>query len=361
MHSSFLLLPIVLLLALQTANARHLWSGANCYFLHGLPSQSCTEILQAAQAAELKTIRIFIASVFANSKNTGNAQINDVESYPGTYDDTILNQIDDLMYEAYTYGIKLIIAMHDRYAMTWPDEAYVKKYNIPTNPNGAVNDASTFYTSTDAQADFDKRLSWILWHQNPHFGGRRWYEINEAIFSFEAENEAMGHMNYANANWHCDRAKVIKGALQNGILVSNGGGIDFPTSLKTEFFQCPYIDVICLHTYDYDTNYIAQQVTAARNLAWQYGKRVIVEEFGAISNQETELAAQIQAIQDLYIPWMFWEVMKPGSGGQNFEIWADENVWWSAVNPNSKTAANTTHGWSWPEIWTDDSDGDHSW
>jgi mannan endo-1,4-beta-mannosidase len=341
-------------------SARHLWAGANCYFLHGLKQPDRLAVLEAAQAAGMKTIRIFITSVYANSKGAGNDQIFDVEpSWPGQYNDAILNQINDLMFEAYNHGIKLIIAMHDRYALMYPSEAYVKKYNIPTTPKQTVNDASIFYTNSEAQQDFDKRLSWILYHQNPHFNGRRWYEISEAIFSFEAQNEAMGHMDLVNIQWHCDRAKLIKNTLKNGILVTNGGGIDFPTSLQTQYFQCPYIDVICLHSYDYDANHVSQQVQKGLDLAWQYGKRIIVEEFGANNNQEKVLPPLIQSIKNLNVPWMFWEIMKPGAGGNDFEIWTDEAVWWDVISPSTKSTDTILHGWDWPEIWPGDDDGSH--
>jgi len=243
--------------------------------------------------------------------------------------------------------------MHDRYALNYDQDAYVKKYGLPQdNPD-------RFYTDSGIQADFDNRLVRILNYQNPRFGGRKWYEINEAIFSFEAQNEAMGHRNLVNMNWQCDRAKVIKTLLKNGILVTTGGGIDFDTSIKEEYFKCPQIDVISLHTYDYELNKITNRVSQARDMAWSYGKRVIVEEFGAVSDQEHMLLQQIQTVQNLFIPWLFWEIMKPSAGGKDFEIWKDQSVWWTAVNTNAHYSGSLKRGWSWPELWPGDwDDGD---
>lgn len=46
---------------------------------------------------------------------------NSSERTVGKYDDTILGKIDSLAKEASTRGIKLIIALHDRYAHKFYD------------------------------------------------------------------------------------------------------------------------------------------------------------------------------------------------------------------------------------------------
>ncbi len=357
--TSLILFSLFALALISSTHSRHLWGGASSYFLHGLKKQDRLAVLQAAKDADLKVIRIFITGVFWHSHGTDIDEIKDLESWPGSYNDKILNQIDDLMAEAKNYGIKLIIAMHDRYALTHKAEAYVKKYNIKTvGESNNVNDASAFYTNKEAQADFDRRLVHILNHKNPHFNNRPWSELSEVVFSFEAQNEAMGHMPLANINWQCDRAKVIKQYVKNGILVSTGGGVDFDTSSKIQYFQCPYLNVISLHTYDYDANKIGQKVSEAKNLAFKYGKRIIVEEFGAKGGDKKNiLARQIAAIKNQGVPWIVWQILKPGKGAQDYEIWTNEDSWWNTVNPRGKETASTKHGWDWPEIWNGDSDG----
>jgi mannan endo-1,4-beta-mannosidase len=75
-------------------------------------------VLDAMQAAGLKTLRIFITEVAQNIKGCTNSAVNDVEvGTPGNWDDTILVMIDTLISEAMPRGIKLIIAPHDRYAL----------------------------------------------------------------------------------------------------------------------------------------------------------------------------------------------------------------------------------------------------
>jgi mannan endo-1,4-beta-mannosidase len=92
-------------------------------------------VLDAIRDAKLKTLRIFISQTLQNNKNTGSVAMPDIEPQTvGTWDDTQLRAIDQLMVEArergtkencnliplflLTFsGIKLIIAMHDRYQL----------------------------------------------------------------------------------------------------------------------------------------------------------------------------------------------------------------------------------------------------
>ena len=68
--------------------------------------------------------------------------------------------------------------MHSYNALA-SNDAYGKWYGI-----------GDFYTNTDAQTYFDARLVHILNHVHTSLG-KPWKELNEYIFGFEAENEAM--------------------------------------------------------------------------------------------------------------------------------------------------------------------------
>jgi len=49
----------------------------------------------------------------------------------GVYNDTILERLDDLMQEASVRGIKLTVALHDRWSLgCWRSDAYQRKYNL---------------------------------------------------------------------------------------------------------------------------------------------------------------------------------------------------------------------------------------
>lgn len=74
--------------------------------------------------------------------------------------------------------MKLLITMHSFNALQGGD-VYGAKYGT-----------GNFYTSSDAEKAFDARLQYILNHVNSKLG-KPWKELNDYIFAFEAENEAM--------------------------------------------------------------------------------------------------------------------------------------------------------------------------
>ncbi|KAH9120458.1 hypothetical protein LEN26_011086 [Aphanomyces euteiches] len=316
------------------------FAGANSYFLHTLAQSDRLEILKAIQNAGLRTVRIFIARIDARAKGTSSSGVQDLESKQvGQYDDTILKQVDQLMLEAYQHNIKLIIALHDRWALgCWDTDAYVSKYNLPvTECSKAVNRADAFYTNTNAQADFDRRLAHILQHKNPNFGNRAWGNIPEAILGFEPQNESQGWLHSTsngqlvvpNPNWVCDRATKMRQYIPNkNILILSGGGTDYDSCKLINFFQCPA--PICE---------FGQPV--------QQG--VIVEEFGYGSNKAANFAKFTSTAQSAGLPWVMWEALKPGNTG-DYETWTSESAAWQAI-VNGAANANAKAGkWSWPEL-----------
>lgn len=260
-----------------------------------------------------------------------------------------MRKIDQLAVEAHARDIKLVIAMHDRYALgCWDTDAYVGKYNLPvTNCNG-VPDSSVFYTNTNAIADYDNRLRHILNFQSPNFGVP-WHQLSDAIFAFEIQNEGMGHMNQVAPNWWCDRANTVRSVLGNtGIQISTGGGTDLPTSLQSQFWNCANLQIIALHDYNLDTNYVASHIDAAKPLAINSGKRMLYEEFGALGGSKQ---SQIQSITNLLmatgVPWMYWEIVKPGQGANDYEVWTDEPSWSTLASQSSATRKlGGEFGWS---------------
>ncbi|KAH9120459.1 hypothetical protein LEN26_011087 [Aphanomyces euteiches] len=306
-------------------------------------STTCLRHRRAPELALLEptvTFCILCPKVGAGAKGTSSSGVQDLESKQvGQYDDTILKQVDQLMLEAYQHNIKLIIALHDRWALgCWDSDAYVSKYNLPvTDCSKAVNRADAFYTNTNAQADIDRRLAHILQHQNPNFGNRAWGNIPEAILGFEPQNESQGWLHswnngqlvVPNPNWVCDRATKMRQNIPNkNILILSA------------------VDVVSIHTYsDADSGVLNQFVS----LANQYNKRVIVEEFGYTGNKASSFSSFTSTVQNAGLPWMMWEVLKPGNTG-DYETWTDEGSAWQAL---AKGAANTNSKngqWAWPEL-----------
>ncbi|KAI8583576.1 hypothetical protein K450DRAFT_204653 [Umbelopsis ramanniana AG] len=321
------------------------FAGASSYFLYTLQQSDRLAVLDAMQAAGLKTLRIFITEVAQNIKGCTNSAVNDVEvGTPGNWDDTILGMIDTLISEAMPRGIKLIIAPHDRYALgCWQSDVYVSKYNIPTtNCATATNDASIFYTNANAIADYDNRLKHILAHK--YTDGTPWSQLSNGIFAFNIENEAMGHMNMADNQWWCHRSGTIRTALgSSSIYVSTGGGADWTDSLNYYNFYCTDIDIIGIHSYD-GTSAINSNLPGAINTAKQQGKLLMMEEWGVTGNDATKasgMASQIQALNGYGVPWSLWEVVKPSS--TDFETFTDQTQAWSAIKAGAQ-AANSASG-----------------
>ncbi|GIL74751.1 hypothetical protein Vretimale_2384 [Volvox reticuliferus] len=333
------------------------FGGANSYYLYTYRTDDQVQVLDAMQAAGLKTLRIFISQMWANQKGSNNYAVADVENPVGVYNDNILSMIDTFMLRTQQRGIKLIIALHDRYSLgCWSSDAYVQKYRIPTSidcgSRPTDNDLTAFYKSTAAAADMDRRFAHIVAHQNPNFGNRNWGSIPEAILGFDIQNEAQGHqLNGAipNRNWICERAAQLKPRLAAGVLVHTGGGADIWDSALDEHFNCPYIDVVSIH--GYDARSWASALPPVIQKARSYGKRVIVEEFGSTgwSTKAAGLKDQIAVFQNLGVPWMVWQVNKPNNYG-DFEVFTDDTASWSVLSNGAKEATGLQGAFSWPEL-----------
>lgn len=109
------------------------------------------------------------------------------------------------MLQAYKRGIKLTIALHDRWSLgnkivritflikgCWRYDVYVDAFNITRAncANQTYNNPFPFYSNPKAIQAFQNRVAHILNHVNPHFG-LPWSSLSDVIFSVEPENEPM--------------------------------------------------------------------------------------------------------------------------------------------------------------------------
>ncbi|KAJ3242921.1 hypothetical protein HDU78_001058 [Chytriomyces hyalinus] len=314
-----------------------LYAGVNCYFIYSLTQGTQIEILSALQQAGVKTVRIFLTSFNSGGKGTDAVGSSDLELYtPGNYDDSILGQVDALMPLLVQYGIRLSIAMHDRWNLdsTWGIcDAYCSTYC-----NGGSNLAG-FYNSEAAQNSFDARLAHIVNHVNPRMGSRAWKDIPEAIFAFDIQNEGQGNSNILNADWWCGRATALRRVMGDSrVLIGTGGGQDFYPSLLTQNFECGALDIVAMHTYNNDINYVTSNLQNAASLANTYNKRIEFQEFGATGGGKSGWIGQVASLSNsLGIAWLPWEVSKPGIWN-DYEFWTDDTATWSALTQNARVA-----------------------
>lgn len=240
-------------------------------------------------------------------------------------------------------GIKLTIALHDRYSLgCWGQDAYVSKYNLPSSPNCAVPQTpALFYISSSAQADFDARLKHIVSHRNLLMGNATWASLSSIIYSFDIQNESQAHMkSIVNPDWLCKRATNLKPLLtaaaasksKGPILISTGGGADFDDSMLLNNFVCPAIDVVALHSYYNDISYFVKNLKNAVSLAAAYKKSIIMQEFGAVNGKATWIQKVGSMCNSMNIPWMPWEVMKPGVSTGDYEFYIHDYAAWYALS-----------------------------
>lgn len=321
-------------------------TGANSYYLYALPDADRIAVLDAMKGAGMSVVRIFITHIYENNKNSGNDEIPDLEQWGlGQYDDTILKKIDKLMAECYARNLKLIIACGDRYALGfWDTDQYAYAYGIVSGGSGAqkISDASTFYTSNSAMTYFDHRIDHILAHKNSYMDNLPWSQLDSVIYAFEPQNEPQGHMDLASSTWTCDRAGRIKENLpsNSNILVTTGGGITVATSLADWAFSCKNFDIISVHDYGTSASSTVSALVSGQKKAANYGKSILFEEWGALgSNKANILQSFAYALRDAGIPWLYWEVVKPGRGSSDFEVWTDEDSWAQAIGNGDVTGA----------------------
>ncbi|SCV67580.1 BQ2448_5191 [Microbotryum intermedium] len=290
------------------------WYGASSYYLYAIADADRIAILDTLQKNGFKVVRIFIGYVGANNKGSNNREVQDLEAKTvGTYDDTILTMIDQLMLE-YTYAIQLNIVK--------AGSSGVQK----------VADASAYYTSSWATNALDNRITHILNHKNALMSNSTWASLDDVIYAFEAQNEPMGHMALSSPTWVCDRSATIKKLLPSGssIQISSGGGITTQASLGGWATSCASIDILSVHDYGTNAQATANALKAAKTA--YADKTVMMGEWGVAGGQKAStIAAFVSAFKAAGLPWMYWEIVKPGQGPADFEVWTNEGAWGALV------------------------------
>lgn len=339
------------------------WYGASSYYIHTMAATQRHAVLDALAAGGFKVVRIFVAEIGANNKGSDSSAANDMEpDEVGTYDDSILELVDQLMVDCQERGLKLLIALGDRYTLGyWSTDAYALQLGIVAKGSSGVQqiaDASAFYTSSWAATAWDNRMTHALQHKNTLLGGKTWAELDDVVYAFEPQNEPQGHMDLASSTWVCSRAAKLQSLIPSGssILVSSGGGTTTTASLDSSFTGCSSLDVISVHDYGTNAAVTAAAVSAAQAKLGD-DKLVIMGEWGATgTNKAATVASFVNAFKAAGIPQMVWEVVNPGKKAADFEIWTDEPSWAAltggdvassstsavAASPTSKAASSST-------------------
>lgn len=335
------------------------WGGVNSYFLWAVGASEQDQILSDMQQRGLKMMRIFVSTVPQNFKSTTSQFVPFFEpEHMGAYNYTSLELINKFMVKAHSYGIKLQIALHDRYELgCWYCDGYQKDLGLTClsgKPCGPLNDASKFYKDANAIKFFDKRLETILNFKNPDMGNKRWGDLKEVVAIFQIQNEAQGLDPQPWAtNWHCARAKKMRPLMDPEIYIGTGGGRTFAESILLEHFQCPEIDVINLHDYEELTwTGMHDNLKKARDLGQTWGKKVVYEEFGSTKRyyRADHHYAVITASVSLGLPFMSWQYMIPGNTDDTDYEWDDKQATWPVMVYGALLANETRAAFSWPNL-----------
>jgi len=133
------------------------------------------------------------------------------------------------------------------------------------------------------------------------------------------------------------------------IFIATGGGVDFPSSTVDNHFQCQDINIVSMHDYSSTASYFTSQISAAKTKALRYGKKIIMEEFGA-QGSDANKASFYQSIVDAIlaqgIPFLPWEFLKPS--GSDYEFFTDSTNAWNAVGCRSQRALAQQTSFTWP-------------
>ncbi|ORY51048.1 hypothetical protein BCR33DRAFT_837169 [Rhizoclosmatium globosum] len=238
-----------------------MWAGVNSYFLANLPEADQKYVLSALQQAGITVVRVFVTQFKPNGKKTNAYGQPDLEMTTiGQYNDTALTYLDGLLSIVPDYGIKLIIAFHDRWNLDI-------KANEP-----AKYDPAQFYTTKM----LNKRLTTESFTLSI-IKTRKW-EIQQ-------RGDGAITPKLPNPDWWCTRATNLRPLLpNNGIKIATGGGRDFEQSIIDQNFNCSAIDIVAIHAYDFPVDLVKAAITKAI----KSNKMIVFEEFGAMEPEKRE-------------------------------------------------------------------------
>ena len=358
-HLLLLVCVMLMVMDISTANDDQNWAGASGYFAWSKSDNEIDTMLAAMKKADMKVLRIFLTQISSNVKGGHNEAVSDVEPQVGIYNDSILLKVDNLLTKCKTYEIKLTIAIHDRYMLgCWGKDAYYYKYKYPPSSNCGLypseNDCSAFYSNSDTISFFEKRIEHVLSHYHIGFG-KKWSQLDDVIFSFEPQNEPQSYLpktSPMNSTWLCHMTSYIKSLLpvESSIVTTDGGFGPAVNPLFSTNSKCPHLDVMGVHFYGSATG-LSDELPALVKIAHSGQKRIFLQEFGSYGNKKANHTNdQIKVALQNDMPWMYWELSKPGSEDQ-LEVWISDNTWTQVLSPQGKNTSKQQINQKWPEIW----------
>jgi mannan endo-1,4-beta-mannosidase len=104
---------------------------------------------------------------------------------------------------------------------------------------------------------------------------------------------------------------------------------------------------VTIHSYSGAGEFRAKGPLALQR-ALDANKLMLFEEFGASGSAKSSVIAEHIAIfNELRVPWLPWQISKPGNGAADFEFWTDEDTY-GVVQDGSNAAAALDGAQTWP-------------
>lgn len=111
-----------------------------------------------------------------------------------------------------------------------------------------------------------------------------------------------------------------------------------------------------IHSYG-DPADFEEMLPGALDNALQADKLMVFEEFGALGEKKAEeMIQKIDIINNLRVPWMAWQISKPGNGESDYEFWVDEPSY-TAVRDGARRASQIEAVQEFPQLFQGGSHG----
>lgn len=328
---------LIVVFLLSGCRGGDLWSGVNNGDLFDESDAKIDEVFDELAKANMRVLRIWI-DFRLEMDHDGNA-------LPvGTYNDCILDEIDNLMVKAKKKGILLLPVLQQHNWIGSKDysvnEANVGWKNCRTPINvyhaslseGTINVKGPYYqrgwsedylTNRDAKNAYKQRVHHILNHVNPHFG-LAWKDIDDVIWAWGLQNEPEylipGYVPKRGGDtrdlkiWFNEMATYVKSIDPDTYVAL--GTMDFNASMG----NIVDADIYTLHVYQglpgHSLDALQFDIDRFKSVVGDpYNKLLLLEEFNVYdthtpgTDPQTEFT--IEKIMELSrknkIPWMLWE------------------------------------------------------
>jgi mannan endo-1,4-beta-mannosidase len=245
-----------------------------------------------------------------------------------------IGRIDDLLAAASKRHLKLLLALVDNWAFIGDMPQMDAWY-------GSTDKTGFFFTDPKTIADYKTWARYLITHVNPLTG--RMYRDDPTIFGWELMNESQARPDLRHS-WTATMSAYIK-ALDPNHLVSSGDAL-----LTMDDFSTPSIDFVTWHAYPkyYGITPDAMNALIRSNceVAGQYQKPVLLEEFGYAGNSKEPTQAEVyhtwlktMATDKNCAGWLVWSLVAqqdsgfyPKDTGGWFDIHEDGGSTWTLLS-----------------------------